>query len=226
MKRAIAITALVLVFFALGWIGPCIRVKHQASERIAQIEERQGELIKRIRQRIYGSNYFHSKGISPEDDARLERFDPVASKGFITLSYVGGMGHSDTHLTIEGDGAVSVLEHGATRKLDTLDQERCAEFFMRVITSGVLNYSNDVIELKEDLTYPPSHAGILDAPDTGIQIFVPELGIEKRISLGAPAQSQLKTNPDIIEFQLVATLENEILGFLPKDDPLWSPPMK
>jgi hypothetical protein len=202
MKRAIAIAALVLVFFALGWIGACIRVQHQASERIARIEERQGEFIKRIRQRIYGSNYFHGKGISPEDDARLERFDPVASKGFITLSYVGGMGHSDTQLKIEGDGDIFVLEQGATRKVGTLDQGRCADFFKRVLTSGVLNYSNGLILLKEDLTYPSSHAGVMDAPDTGFQISVPELGIEKIISLEAPAQSQLKSNPDIIEFQL------------------------
>ena len=190
------------------------------------MEERQGEFIKRIRQRIYGSNYFHSKGISPEDDARLELFDPAASKGFITLSYVGGMGNSDTHLTIGINGVISVLERGATRKVGTLDQGRCADFFKRVITSGVLNYSNDVIELKVDLTYPPSYAVVCDASDTAFQISVPELGIEKIISLRAPAQSQLKSNPDIIEFQLVATLENEILGFLPKDDPFWSPHAK
>ena len=222
MKRSIAIATLVLVFFALGWVGACIRVQHQASERIARIEERQGEFIKGIRQRVYGSNYYHNKGISPEGDARFERFDPAATKGFITLSYVGGMGNSDTHLTIEGNGAVSVLEHGVTRKVATMDQGRCSEFFKRVITSGVLNYSNDVIELKEDLTDPPSHAGVLHDPDTGFQISVPELGIEKIISLRAPAQSQLKSNPDILEFQLAATLENEILGFLPKDDPFWA----
>ncbi len=226
MKRAIAIAALILVFFALGWVGACIVVQHQSSERIARIEERQGEFINRIRQRIYGSNYFHRKGISPEDDARLERFDPAASKAFITLSYVGGMGSSDTHLTIEGNGTVSVTEHGAKRKIATMDQGRCWDFFKRMITSGVLNYSTDVIELKEDLKYPSSHAGVLDAPDTRFQISVPELGIEKMISLGAPAQTQLKSNPDIIEFQLVATLEKEIVGFIPKDDPLWSPPNK
>lgn len=122
--------------------------------------------------------------------------------------------------------ATLLIPIGATRKVGTLDQGRCADFFKRVITSGVLNYSNDVIELKVDLTHPPSHAGVLDASDTEFRISVPELGIEKKISLEAPAQSQLKSNPDIIEFQLVATLENEILEFLPKDDPLWSPPMK
>ena len=226
VKRAIAITALVFVFFALGWIGACIRVQHQASERIARLEERQGEFIKRIRQRIYGSNYFNSKGISPEDDARLERFDPAASKGFITLSYVGGMGHSNTHLKIEGNGDVSVLENGAARKVGTLDQGRCAHFFKLVITSGVLNYSNDVISLKKDLTAPTLHAGVLDAPDTRFQISVPELGIEKTILLEAPAQSQFQSNPEIIEFQLVAMLEKEILGFIPKDDPFWSPSKK
>ena len=226
MKRTIAIAVIFLVFFALGWVGACIRVQHQASERFAQIEERQGEFIKRLRQRIYGSNNFHSKGISPEDDARLERFDPAASKGFISLSYVGGMGNSDTHLRIEGSGAVSVTDHGGTRKIATMDQELCTDFFKRVISSGLLNYSNEVIELKLDLTKPPSYAGALHAPDTGIHISVPELGIKKTILLHAPAQSQIKSNPDIIEFQLAAKLENEILGFIPKDDSFWSPNTK
>jgi hypothetical protein len=226
VKRAFIIFVLILFTFSLGWIGACIRLQHQASERIAIDEERQREFIKNIRQRIYGSNYFHSKGISPEDDVRLEQFDSAASKGFITLSYAGGLGKSDTQLTIESNGSVSISEHGATRKVTVLDKGRCAEFFKRVISSGVLNYSNDVIELKQDLTCPPSRVGVMDAPETGFRISVPELGIEKRISLDSPAPAQLRSGPDIIEFQLVATLENEILGFVPRNDPFWSPPMK
>ena len=84
-KRAIPIAALVLSSFALGWVSVCFRVQTSADERIARAEAEHATEIARIRQRIYGANYFHSKGISLEDDARLERFDPAASKGTITL---------------------------------------------------------------------------------------------------------------------------------------------
>jgi len=198
-------------------------VQHQTSERISNLKAEQARLITTLRQRIYGGNYLHSKGISKEDDARLERFDPVGSKGFITLSYVGGLGDSDTHLRIEANGSVFAIEHGATRKVLTLDRDRCAEFFMRVMTSGILNFSGDVIELKVDLTYPSSRVGLIDAPNTGFHISIPELGIEKKLSLYAPPSSLLKSNPDIIEFQLVCTLEKDILSLIPKDDPFWSP---
>lgn len=225
-RRAIPIAALTIISFALGWVCVCFRVQVSADERIARYEAEQGRLKTSLRQRIYGSNYFHSKGISPEDDARLRRFDPAASKGFITLSYVGGMGNNDTYLTIMCNGTVSVKERGTARKVATMDQGRCSDFFKRLITSGVLNYSDDVIDMKVDLTYPPSYAGFLHAPITEFEISVPELGIEKIISLRAPAQSLLKSNPDILEFELVAALENEILELLPKDNPFWTPTIK
>lgn len=222
-KRALPIAALTLISFALGWVCVCFRVQFSADERIARVEAEQGRLITTLRQRIYGTNFFHNKGLSSEDDARMEGFDPAASKGFITLSYVGGMGHSNTQLKIECNGAVSVTEHGVTRKAATMNQGRCSDFFKRVLTSGVLNYSHDVITLKKALTYPLWYAAAGLEPDTDFEISIPELGIEKTILLDAPAQSEIKSNPDIIEFQLIAKIENEILGFIPKDDPFWSP---
>lgn len=219
-KRVIPIALLSLFSFALGWVCVCFRVQTTADERIARFKEQQAYSIATLRQRIYGDNYFHNKEISPEDDKRLERFDPTDSKGYITLSYVGGMGGSDTHLKIECNGSVFVTDHGATRKVLTLDRNRCADFFKRVMTSGVLNYSDAVIELKVDLTTPTTRGGLLDAPETGFHISVPELEIEKKISICSPG-SELKHNPDIIEFQLVAALEEEILSFIPKEDPFW-----
>lgn len=191
-----------------------------ADERIASAEAEHASEIARIRERIYGANYFHSKGISPEDDARLERFDPATSKGSITISYVGGLGGADTHLQIKADGSIFVIDHGVSRKVCTLDQDRCADFFRRVLTSGILNYSCDVVELKLDLTHPNMSGGVLDAPMTEFQISIPELDIDKEFSICSPT-SELKHYPDMIEFQLIAALENEIQSFVPKDDPYW-----
>lgn len=219
MKRPIIIALLVLFSFVLGWVCACVRVQSQASERLALLNDEHARSIASIRNEIYGSNYFHSKGISPEDDARLERFDPAADMGFIVLSYVGGLGGADTHLKIEGDGGVSVTEHGSTRKVLTLDRERCAGFFMRVMTSGILNYSDAVIALKMNLARPRSTRMRYDAPSSGFHIRVPALDVDKRFSLDT--QVEPHNFPDIIEFQLAAELEKEILSFIPKEDPFW-----
>ena len=91
---------------------------------------------------------------------------------------------------------------------------------MRVITSGLLNYSDGIGEIKQDLARPDSMSYVTDMPVTEIRISVPELGIDKFISIYAP-QVELRNYPDIVELQLVASLENEILSFVPDDDPVW-----
>jgi hypothetical protein len=220
VKRAILIIVFALFFFALGWVSVCFRVQTSADERIASAKAEHASEIARIRQRIYGPNYFHRKGISSEDDARLERFDPAASNGSITISYVGGLGGADIRLQIKADGSIFVIDHGVSRKVCTLDQDRCADFFRRVLTSGILNYSADILELKLDLTHPKMSGGVMDTPMTEFKISVPELNVDKEFSICSP-MSELEHYPDIIEFQLIAALENEIGSFIPKDDPFW-----
>lgn len=217
-KRAIPIAVLVICSFAWGWICACFRTQELATERIAWVEDEQASLIATLRKRIYGDNDVHREGMSPDDDARLARFDPVGS--VITVSFVGGLGRSDTHVQIQGDGEISITDHGTSRKITTLDRDRCADLFKRVMTSGILNYSDDVIDLKINLTQHNSRSGVLDAPMTEFHISVPALEIEKKFAICAPG-AEAKANPDIIEFQLAAALEKEILGFIPKDDPLW-----
>lgn len=220
MKRAILIAAWVLPSFVLGWVSVCFRVQRSADERIAHEKAGHARDVAQIRQRIYGPNYFHCKGVSPNDDARLEQFNPFGGKGAVSMSYVGGLGGSDSRLQIQADGSVLLTDHGASRKVCVLDQNQCTEFFKRVMKSGILNYSQDVIDLKLDLTRPDTSSGIRDAPMTEFVISVPELQISKEFSICSP-KYELKHHPDIIEFQLVAALEDEILGFIPKDDAFW-----
>lgn len=90
---------------------------------------------------------------------------------------------------------------------------------MQVITSGLLNCSDAVIEIKRDLAQPDSTMHRYDAPNTEFHIQIPELDVDKRIAI--EAQVELRNFPDIIEYQLAASLEKEILSFIPKDDPYW-----
>jgi len=219
MKRILPTIALMGVSFAFGWTGACIRVQQQASERLARLEEAQSASIATIRQRIYGPDFSHKRGISSKDDVRLGGFDPIASKGAVTLSYIGGMGDADCHLEIQTNGKVLITDHEVSREVTRLDPQRCAEFFRRVITNGILNYSDDVIEIKRDLAHPSSISGRLDAPSTEFHIRVPELEIDKRF--GVDAEIEARNFPDIIEYQQAAGLQKEILDLIPKDDPFW-----
>lgn len=209
-----------MVFFVLGWMSVCFRVQRSADERIRRAEAEHAGEVARIRQQIYGANFFHQKGISPEDDARLERFDPTTSKGSIAISYIGGLGGADAHIQINADGSVFVIHHGVSRKVRSLDQSRCAEFFRRVLTSGILNYSDEIVELKLDLTNPNPGGGVMDAPMTEFRISVPELNIDKKFAICSP-QSELRHCPDMIEFRLVVALEEEVHSFVPEGDPFW-----
>ena len=183
-------------------------MQNLSTERIAFLKEQQAKDLLSIRKRIYGNNYFHTKGFSLEADARLERFEPLRSKGEITLSYVRGLKGTGTQLQIQGDGSITVVDHGTTRKVGTLEQGRCAEFFRRVITSGLLNYSDQVIEIKRDLAPPYSFRMQSDATIPEFRIRIPELDIDKVFSIDGEFES--RNYPDIIEYKLAAALEEEI----------------
>lgn len=187
------------------------------------MEEHFRSLIAELRQRIYGPNQFHLADFS-EAKAQLDAFDPAKSAGSITLSYIGGMdgsiGGSDLHLQLRADGSLSSDNHGRRRLITTIPPERCAAVFRRVLTSGLLNYSEGIIELKKDLLPPDGWKMVTDNPSTEIHVFVPELKTEQTVSVYAP-DVELKNFPDIIEFQIITQLEKEILELVPKDYPLW-----
>lgn len=75
--------------------------------------------------------------------------------------------------------------------------------------------------MKKDLDRPNSISFVDDAADVEISISVPELGVNKTVSIYAP-DTELKNFPDIIELQILTRLEREILELVPKGDPDWS----
>ena len=55
---------------------------------------------------------------------------------------------------------------------------------------------------------------------TEIHLSVPELEVEKRISIYAP-QVELENYPDIIDYQLVVQMTKELRELIPKEFPQW-----
>lgn len=227
MKRNVIIISSAFLVFVCGWVGACIHLQRQFAQRQIHLQEQSLSEIKQwqvnvksLRQEIYGSNNFHRRDASPEIRTQLTDFSPSKSAEYITLGYVGGLGSSDLHLSLYGDGTLYSEVRGKRQLISTIPHDRCKSFFHRVLTSGILNYSESVVALKKDLLAPNTRRGVTDLPRTEIHISVPDLNVEQVISVYAPVV-ELANFPDIVEFQLIVQLEKEILSLVPKDYPLW-----
>lgn len=218
MKRRLLIPFLLLLIFAAGWATSLVvthgKFRFSGTYEIARYEES----VKDLRQHIYGENHLHHTDLFPDEKAKLDAFDPAESKSTITLSYHG---FRDTNqLELQGDGRLYSVTEGIHQLVTILSPEQCKAFFHQILTSGILNYSEDVIELKKDLpfiaTFVPGSSHSL----TEIQIYVPELGVEKSISINSP-EDELEYNPDIIEYQLFNQTAQQIRDLVPSHVPLW-----
>lgn len=174
--------------------------------------------VRALQQRVYEAEPFYEPKYS-EAKERRATFDPANSKATLTLSYLGGMdgsvGGTDLHFELRGDGQFLCRDHAETRLLTVLDPGRCKAFFHRVLDSGILNYSEDVISLKKDLSPDRSSRYLLDNPVTQWHISVPELEIDKKIWVDSP-KTEAEVFPDIVEFQILLALEKELKGLAPE----------
>jgi hypothetical protein len=224
VKRGLLFSFLLLVGFAAGFTSALLLVSYSRHDYDKEREAEFRRSITELRRRIYGQNDFHLKGVSPETESQLTAFDPAKSTGSITVSYVGGLDGSvrgsDDHLQLRADGGLYSEVHGSSQLITTIPPNRCADVFRRVLTSGILNYSEGVIELKKDLLAPESRSSVSDVPNTVIRISVPELKAEQTISI-CGSDNELENFPDIVEFQLISEIEKEIFDLVPKGYPLW-----
>jgi hypothetical protein len=149
--------------------------------------------------------------MNPEDG--LKKFEPFREDS-VTLSHVGGMGGMDRHIKITGDGAVTVSDSSGTKQVATLTKADCADFFRKVIASGLACYSEGVVELKRDLAYPEKMRSVTCAGMTDFRIVVPGLKVDREFSIYVPEVEQWNY-PDIIEYRSAVELEKEMLGFVP-----------
>jgi hypothetical protein len=216
MKRWLITLSLVILAFVAGFqlASHFLLVSSNRSEKQFK------ESLKDIQQRVYGDNCFHLEGIDPESDVRLNAFDPAKGGGTIRLAY-SSVWNNDCSLTLNGDGTLTSENKSGSRVVTTLDHDRCKAFFRKTLASGLLNYSQQTVDLKKDLDRPNSISHVNDAADVEIIISVPELGVNKTVSIYAP-DTELKNFPDIIELQILTRLEREILELVPKGDPDWS----
>ena len=224
MKRRLLQLLLILpplvMAYAAGWRGHAMQSRSRLESERDYAEMKLHKDLTKLRQRSYGSNYFHSEGVFPEIEARLAVFDPATSNCSIILSYKGGIGGADRSLRLDGDGSLTKVRDGGTTLITKVDPERCKAFFLATLKSGILNYSEAVVGLKKDLLSPDGLRSVNDLPDSEMRISVPELGVEKLVTIYAP-EFEAENYPDIIEFQAFVRIQNELQGFAPSGYPLW-----
>lgn len=216
MKRWLVTLSLVILAFAAGFQ----LASHFLIVRSNRSEKRFKESIKGMQQRIYRVHNLHEERIDPESTDVLDAFDPAKSGGTIRLAY-SSVWKDDCSLTLNGDGTLTSENKSGSRVVTTLDRDRCKAFFRKTLASGLLSYSQQTVDLKKDLDPPNSISHVDDAADVEISISVPELGVNKTVSIYAP-DIELKNYPDIIELQNFIRLEHEILDLVPKGDQDWS----
>jgi hypothetical protein len=226
MKRLMMICAVVVTAFVSGWIGACVILQGQFTERQLHLQERmRGEIkqwqahVKTLRQTLYRPD-LHRTEDAPDKEALYAEFVPSKTTENITLSYVANMGGRDFHIILYGNGDLYSEDGGKRHRISSIPNERCIAFFRSVLTSGILNHSDEVLTLKMGLLDSEKSGQVTDRGLTKIHISVPDLNIKKAISISAP-DIELENFPDIIELQLFTQLEKSLLDLVPEGFPLW-----
>lgn len=217
MKRLLILILVLLVIPATFFAGAAWSIHRARSlaqyELNAQIKE-----LKEIQGNIYGPNTFHWTGdYNRETKALIEAYNPAISGGRIRVAYSGMV--SDSYLELDGTGELHAGLNEKRKLVTTIDPARCRDIFRRTLTSGILNYSDDVIGLKQDLLRGGMKSETCTGP-TRIEIMVGELGVSKIIEIHSP-QLEHENHPHIIEYKLVVDLKEEINGLVPAGFPLW-----
>ena len=205
------------VMFAVGWFCACLWIGKQWNESRAYLIAQHNDEMKRLCGRTYGSNYLDTPGIDPDADKRLKEFDWAQCSGSITLSYYNGLANFERHMRVEANGMVSVIRNGELIQTASIEATRCAAFFRKTLASGILNYSEEVVKLKEDLLKPDSITSVCDASTVALEIVIPGLDVSKSISVYAP-DVESKNYPDIIELRLLTEIESEMRTLVPMNE--------
>lgn len=226
MKLKFKIALIALVGFVCGWMSACIVLQKQFSKRRADLQEQScnnvnqwRDKVRSLQGEIFGKGYFNRDDAMPKMQSMLESFVPDNKSQYIKLAYVGGLGGNDLHLNLYGDGSLYTEFRGVTQLVTVLPRDNCKNFFFQFLTSGILNYSEDIVFMKMNLLPPDNLSRRTDKPNTELHISIPELQIKKTISVYG-LNNQLENFPDIIELQLVTQFEKKVLGLVPKDYPL------
>ena len=152
---------------------------------------------------------------------KLMNYEPSKSTDEIVLCYNGLKPDLDFRIRIQGNGILSVLDHGTVKSLTTIDAETCKTIFHRVLTCGILNWNSDVLDLKF-LLLPNKKLNIvtrefgMEATFTSLEILIPEMELSKVIVLHDPITTA-KELPELIEFRLYSEIEQQMRRLLPNE---------
>ena len=220
MTRAGAIgiaLGLICMSFIAGWVLSRLGGMKMVEAGIAAAEAQHEDEVKDLREQAFVP-YFNQVGPDglPVDQGVALRYFLPNSEDSVTFSKidVGLNPRPDQYIKIEGSGAITLSDSAGTRQVATLGEARCAEFFRKVISSGLAGYSEEAVQLKQMLRRFDSASHVCFAPTTRIRIVIGELKVNREFDLYVPDVLS-RDFPDIIEYRAAVEIEKEILSFIP-----------
>ena len=208
MKRFYLLIILLLVV-PLAFFGGVYFNGMRGINHAGYLEASHAEEVRELRQTIYGSNRFHSAAYFPEVAEQLAGFDPRSEDCFLRLSYLGIKARS---LELKGDGTLHFVVDGKASLVATLGAKETKDVFLRVVSSGLLNYSEGTVELKRNLAAVPVVDGWPNS--TEFVISVPQLNSNKVIEIHQ-FDAEARNVPDIIEYRLMLDFEKAMTELVP-----------
>jgi len=220
MTRAGAIgiaLGLICMSFIAGWTVSRVRTMKTIGTRVAALEAAQADEVKWLRE-LPSVPYFGRMGPDGrpvDEEVALRDFRP-ASEDSVMVSTIefGRTPGPGQYVKVTGNGTVTLSDSAGTRQVATLTEARCAEFFRKVISSGLAGYSEEAVDLKQMLQRSDGNTNVCFAPSTRIRIVIQELKVDREFDLYAP-EVLASDYPDIIEYRSAVEIEKEIRGFVP-----------
>jgi hypothetical protein len=223
MKRLLASVAILFVVFAGGMYLGAFLLWRATPHEHPDLHD----LMKSVPGQLYGRNYFHLPTEElhkyyPQIESQLSSFDPSTSTGSISFAHVRGKPLTDVRLRLYGNGELYSETQGKSRLITKVTPETCKESFHRILTSGILNCSEGIVEMKAELIQRQAH-DVTPAYRYELSVNVPELDAETRIAITTPDVSA-ENFPEIIELTVFLKCRDQILSLLPNADYPWYSP--
>ena len=216
MTRAGAIgiaLGLICMSFPAGWVLSKVSSERVMTARISAVEARHADQVKTLREIPSLPSFTGPDGKWVDETTGLKSFRPT-SEDSVTWSKIRNPFGPDQEIKVSGDGAVTVSDATGTRQVATLSEARCSDFFKKVISGGLANYSDEAVCLKMLLQEPESDTRGCFAPTTRVRIVIQELKVDRKFEIYDP-EVESKNYPDIIEYRSAVEMEKEIQSFAP-----------
>lgn len=216
VRAALRLTALLIVFAAglAGgwWLRECWISPQQSADR---------QLLDRAR--AAGGRVFGHRSLSPDAET-LAAFDPSKSDCRLEWTWSNGFAGTENVIALAGNGELRLSRSRQRdgnrtlhdRLLPTLPAAECRALFLEVLTCGILDYSEEAVLLKKELSESRRSIGVDDGTIAELHLVIPDFHLDRRIAI-YEIDAELRSHPEIAEFRIFKALEDRFSALTPRE---------